>query len=612
MNCSSSFIRTFLVGWALVGLAAFVPCSWAAELEAKPADPFFAKFEPVKAPPPGDLLLKAGDRLAICGDSITEQKMYSRIMETYLTVCVPQLNVTVRQYGWSGETAEGFLNRMKNDCLRFQPSVATTCYGMNDYKYRPYDEANGKWYREKYTAIVRAFKEAGVRVVLGSPGCIGKVASWVKSASGTVEEHNLHLCKLRNIDIEIAAEEKVRFADVFWPLFTAGFNARQKYNPDYAVAGKDGVHPGWAGQLIMAYAYLKALGLNGDMGTFTVDLAGGTATASEGHQVDGFKDGVLSVTSSRYPFCAGGPPDRDDSLRSGMTLVPFNEELNRLRIVVTGGTAANYKVTWGDAVRVYPAVELAKGVNLANDFVANPFVEAFARVDAAVLAKQAYETKQVKGAFHSRETKTDMDAIVKKTEAERAPLADAIKTAFVPVKHTLKVEAAPGAVEPTRVGEIEAKLNEERKKVEEAEAKLARTLKGASNQLAEERKKAAELQREQKRLLKERDELAKEMKNAITSLEAKASAEDKAKTGSPAQPLDARKTSYDVVLVKIADATRKIGVIQVVREITGLGLKEAKDLVDQAPRPVKSNVSAVEAETLKARLESEGAVIELK
>ena len=63
----------------------------AQELEPKPEDPAFAKFEPRKAPAAGKLLLEKGDRLAICGDSITEQKMYSRAMETYLTVCTPEL-----------------------------------------------------------------------------------------------------------------------------------------------------------------------------------------------------------------------------------------------------------------------------------------------------------------------------------------------------------------------------------------------------------------------------------------------------------------------------------------------------------------------------------------
>src|SRR5215475_5584032 len=72
------------------------------------------RFKPVPAPRPAGLLLQRGDRLAICGDSITEQKMYSRIMEDYLTMCVPELKITVRQYGWSGERAPGFLARMTN------------------------------------------------------------------------------------------------------------------------------------------------------------------------------------------------------------------------------------------------------------------------------------------------------------------------------------------------------------------------------------------------------------------------------------------------------------------------------------------------------------------
>jgi len=50
-------------------------------LETKPSDPFFARFMPVKAPASEGLFLRSGDKLAICGDSITEQKMYSRILE---------------------------------------------------------------------------------------------------------------------------------------------------------------------------------------------------------------------------------------------------------------------------------------------------------------------------------------------------------------------------------------------------------------------------------------------------------------------------------------------------------------------------------------------------
>ena len=69
-------------------------------------------------------------------------------------------------------------------------------------------------------------------------------------------------------------------------------------------------------------------------------------------------------------------------------------------------------------------------------------------------------------------------------------------------------------------------------------------------------------------------------------------------------------TEFDVILQ--AAGEKKIQVIKVVREITGLGLKEAKDLVDGAPKPVKEGVSKEEAEQIKAKLEEQGASVELK
>lgn len=70
------------------------------------------------------------------------------------------------------------------------------------------------------------------------------------------------------------------------------------------------------------------------------------------------------------------------------------------------------------------------------------------------------------------------------------------------------------------------------------------------------------------------------------------------------------KTEFDVIL-KDAGA-KKIQVIKVVREVTNLGLKEAKDLVDNPPKPVKEGISKEEAEAIKAKLEEQGAVVEVK
>jgi large subunit ribosomal protein L7/L12 len=76
--------------------------------------------------------------------------------------------------------------------------------------------------------------------------------------------------------------------------------------------------------------------------------------------------------------------------------------------------------------------------------------------------------------------------------------------------------------------------------------------------------------------------------------------------GAPAE----EKTSFDVVLA--AAGGQKIQVIKVVRAITGLGLKEAKDLVDSAPKPVKEGIAQDEADSIKAQLEEAGATVEVK
>ena len=80
--------------------------------------------------------------------------------------------------------------------------------------------------------------------------------------------------------------------------------------------------------------------------------------------------------------------------------------------------------------------------------------------------------------------------------------------------------------------------------------------------------------------------------------------------GAAAAPVEEEKTEFDVILTAAGDA--KLNVIKTVREITGLGLKEAKDLVDAAPKPVKQGVSRDDADKIKAQLTDAGASVEIK
>ena len=83
-----------------------------------------------------------------------------------------------------------------------------------------------------------------------------------------------------------------------------------------------------------------------------------------------------------------------------------------------------------------------------------------------------------------------------------------------------------------------------------------------------------------------------------------------AAAGGPAAPAAEEKTEFTVVLAAIGD--NKVNVIKAVRELTGLGLKEAKDLVDGAPKPVKEGINKADAKAAKKKLEDAGAKVEVK
>ncbi|MFZ4507850.1 MAG: SGNH/GDSL hydrolase family protein [Fimbriimonas sp.] len=387
---------------------------------------------------PPKLLIRPQDRIAILGDSITEQKQYSRIIETYLRVCTPELGVDVRQYGWSGETWDGMLGRMQNDVLRFKPTLATSCYGMNDHGYRAYEQGIGDRYTRNTETAVSVLRAAGARVVLGSPGTIGKVPTWVQGA-GSVDAMQDNLAKLSDITKATAQRTGSGYADVNGIMAQARLLSKKLYGDGYTLEGNDGVHPGWSGHLVMAYAFLKGLGVSGEIGTIQVQL-GKSAKASPGHKILSVKGDTVNIESQRYPFCIPAGDVRDTyQLASGASLVPFFRDLNRFTLVVKGTKPGAYEVKWGDWTKKFTSAELNAGINLAEFFPENPFTAAFNRVDNAVAAKQAYETDQIKTLFHSEQGRRDLDGVANSSEPRRTQLVQAINAERTPVTHSLTI-----------------------------------------------------------------------------------------------------------------------------------------------------------------------------
>lgn len=382
-------------------------------------------------------------RVAIIGDSITEQKLYSKFIETYLLACTGRTDIKCFQFGWGGETALGFSNRLENDLSAFKPTVATTCYGMNDGRYVPYADAIGADYEKWMRVVLTKLKQAGVtHVVTGSPGVVD--TKYFVKLGATPDQYNDSLAHLRDIDRKLAAEFRTAFADVHGEMLSAMTKAKAQLGADYDVGGRDGVHPGANGHLLMAAAFLKGLGLDGNIGEINIDMRG-ASSASEGHQATG-SNGGASVASSRWPFCF------DAESRGILPFCDFNQKLNRLTLKVRNLGAPKGKVTWGKATREFTKEQLAEGINLAAEFIETPFDRSFAYLINAVRQKQEYETAMIKGMItnfqkFAKDAKEDpefgeaLEVLKKKMIAKHQKLDAAARELLVPVKHEIKVEA---------------------------------------------------------------------------------------------------------------------------------------------------------------------------
>jgi lysophospholipase L1-like esterase len=420
--------------------------------EARQATAFALFFAGILAAPlsghAGDLVLKKGDRVAIVGDSITEQKQYSRFMELYLLACVPELNLTMFQFGWSGERAPGFAERMENDFVPWRPTVVTTCYGMNDGGYRPYEKGIGATYEAGDRKIQKRCKELGARMIVGGPGPVD-TETWRATEPEADTYYNDNLARLSEIAGRAAAENGFVYAGLHPLMMKVMQDAKAALGKAYPVCGGDGVHPGANGHLVMAYAFLKAMGLDGNIGKITVDLAG-KATATEGHRVLSSDKGKVELESARYPFCFTGGEKDPNGTRSILPFLPFNKDLNRFTLVVKNMTAPSADVAWGKTTQTFTKAELEAGVNLADAFIDNPFSEPFARLDRVVADKQNRETRAIKGAItHFRGIAADfagdaevtgaIDTLRRKLTDRSAQDAAAARAAVKPVIHTLLI-----------------------------------------------------------------------------------------------------------------------------------------------------------------------------
>lgn len=389
-------------------------------------------------------LVKDGDVVALIGDSITEGRNYGTLIEDYLLMCQPA-KVRVMQFGWGGERVQGFNSRVP-DFVAMKPTVATLCYGMNDGEYKPVTDPVRNAFRTGLLSGVQALQQAGVKVVVGSPGCVDTQA--FKKPDVSAADYNTTLAALRDEAKQVAQTTGSTFADVHSPMLAAMSAGKAKYGQDYSIAGTDGFHPNVNGGLAMAYAFLKSMGFDGNVGTLYVDLNDRTAKTFGGHKFVKAEGNAFTFESTQYPFCFWGDPSKTSATNGLLEAIPFNADLNRFTLTVAG-PAKRYRVTWGKSTKEYSAEELKAGVNLAAEFVDdNPFTEPFKAVHQKVHEKQGSEILLLKQLLHSSiaskalmpEATEELARVVNAMPAAHAKLADAVAAEVKPVTHTITLE----------------------------------------------------------------------------------------------------------------------------------------------------------------------------
>jgi lysophospholipase L1-like esterase len=372
-------------------------------------------------------LLQPHDRVAICGDQITANQGYALHLADYLMMCQGVEDVDVAQFGWGGQTAEAFLAKLDTDLLPFKPTVAMTCFGMTDAGRKALAEETAQRYRKAMTAMVQVLRKGGVRtIILGSAKCVDSFHYHKDPAQAAIT--NKALSALAVITEEVAAKEGAIYADVFGATMKTMTALKELHGKEYAFDNQDGYGPGPGCKLAMAYAFLRALGCDGNLGTVTIDYKAETATCDPAQKIVGFDGRAATIKSTRYPFLY---LEKQILAESIIKCLPFNEELNRFTLVVKNVPSPRLKVSWNvpqwselraHESRDFTAEEAAQGIIISSGLDPVPFGR-FQDVHRDLWELQNLE-RTLKAAFvNTEEGRTRRAAQVKKARDRFKPIA---------------------------------------------------------------------------------------------------------------------------------------------------------------------------------------------
>jgi lysophospholipase L1-like esterase len=335
---------------------------------------------PALLPAQQSFYLHDKDTVLFYGDSITEQRLYTTFVETFVATRYPQLNIKFVNAGWGGENATGGNGgsadtRLTRDVIPYKPTVMTVMLGMNDGGYIAMNDERFNRYKAAMEHILQVTKQAfpNLRVTLIEPSPYDDVTQEPQFPGG----YNGVLVAYGQYVAELAKKNHMLLADMNTPVveMLKKANAIDPSGAKALIPGR--IHPAAGGHLIMAEALLKAWGASPVVSAVEIDAAGKQVKRAENTSVTELKtEGsvtwsqmdralpmIVSLRDRSLPINARRPAATMDL---ALKASDFMDALNQETLRVTGLQAANYSLKInGSAVGSFTREQLAEGINLA-------------------------------------------------------------------------------------------------------------------------------------------------------------------------------------------------------------------------------------------------------
>ncbi|KAA5543091.1 SGNH/GDSL hydrolase family protein [Roseiconus nitratireducens] len=221
----------------------------------------------------GPAELDAGDTIVFLGDSITHQRLYTQYIEDFFITRFPNVPLHFHNAGIGGDKAWDALERLERDVLSKDPELVTILLGMNDGRYQAFDHEIFSTYQTDMNTLLDRLQESPAAVAPITPTMFDAHAARAMLKKrprdeSTLQQYNAVLAYFGTWLRGEADRRGMRSIDMFSPLNQLTRQARLE-DPEFTFI-QDAIHPGAAGQLIMAHAWLENLGMQGGVSNIVI------------------------------------------------------------------------------------------------------------------------------------------------------------------------------------------------------------------------------------------------------------------------------------------------------------------------------------------------------